>query len=325
MALPDCVLVAESSNGSWQAERTLTSTVPQCLAVDPASPERAWCGTFGQGLFVTEDAGRSWRNVGFDQVTAVALDRDAVYAGCEPSSLHRSDDGGSTWRECSAMRKLPSAPTWSFPPRPHTSHVRWITPDPVVDGRLFVCIEAGALLRSLDGGRTWEDRRDEGPFDTHTLLAHPSVPGLLYSAAGDGVMAHGRGFSVSKDAAQTWDRPDEGLDFNYLWGAAVDPADAAAVVVSGSRGPQQAHAPQGAESLIYRRRTNGSWEESREGLPEPAGTNAWVLAAGPSESGAFYAASNRGIYRSIDGAESWEQLPVPGMRGRANALVVCAA
>jgi hypothetical protein len=54
----------------------------------------------------------------------------AIYAGTEPSALFRSDDGGRTWRELRALLDLPSSPTWSFPPRPWTSHVRWIPPNP---------------------------------------------------------------------------------------------------------------------------------------------------------------------------------------------------
>jgi hypothetical protein len=41
------------------------------------------------------------------------------------------------------LRALPSANTWSFPPRPHTHHVRWIEADVSVAHRVFVAIEAG--------------------------------------------------------------------------------------------------------------------------------------------------------------------------------------
>src|SRR5213594_3487797 len=78
-----------------------------------------------------------------------------------------------TWGELPGLRSLPSARTWSFPPRPDTHHVRWIEPDPAVSGRVFVAIEAGALVRTLDGGQTWMDRVRGGPYDTHTAATHP--------------------------------------------------------------------------------------------------------------------------------------------------------
>src|SRR5437773_4016419 len=74
----------------------------------------------------------------------------------------------------------------SFPPRPQTHHVRWIEADVSVADRVFVAIEAGALVRTFDGGRIWRDRVRGGPYDTHTAMTHPFAPGRIYSAAGDG-------------------------------------------------------------------------------------------------------------------------------------------
>jgi hypothetical protein len=110
---------------------------------------------------------------------------------------------------------LKSSSSWSFPPRPWTHHVRWIEPDKNKKQYLFVAIEAGALVQSHDGGESWIDRVDTGPYDTHTLLTHKLAPKRLYSAAGDG-------YFESNDYGQSWIRPDEGLYHRYLFGMAVD-------------------------------------------------------------------------------------------------------
>jgi photosystem II stability/assembly factor-like uncharacterized protein len=325
MAVAGSLLVA-GRNGAWNVEERLAGSGAECVTLDPTRLGRVYCGGT-DGAFRSDDRGATWVPLGLSQVTAVAVDRaGTVFAGTEPSRLYRSDDAGASWRECEAMAALPSAPTWSFPPKPWTSHVRWITPDPVVDGRLFVCIEAGALLRSLDGGETWEDRRPDGPIDTHTLLAHPAAPGRLYSAAGDGLMAPGRGFSLSGDAAESWQHPDDGLEHHYLWGAAVDPDDPDSIVVSAARSPQQAHAGseahpgRDAQAFVYRSAGGGPWTRVSDGLPEPDGTNSWVLAA-PAP-GTVYAASNRGLYRSEDGGDSWRDEALPPFRGRVDGLAV---
>ena len=75
-----------------------------------------------------------------------------VYAGTDPSAVIRSDTGGDNWVELTGLRAPPSTDTWSFPPRPHTHHVRWIEADASVADRVFVAIEAGALVRTFDGG-----------------------------------------------------------------------------------------------------------------------------------------------------------------------------
>lgn len=332
VALDDGLLVVQGGNGRWEATPRMDETAPRCLAADPTHPERVWCGTAGGGAWRSDDAGVSWRTAGDAlpalDVSALAVSpgEEVVYAGIDPSAMWRSDDGGRHWEELPAMNRLPSAPTWSFPPRPDTSHVRWITLDPAAPDRLYVCIEAGALVRSTDGGRTWTDRVPDGPADTHTLAAHPDSPGRLYSAAGDGFGMPGRGYNESHDGGDTWARPDEGIERHYLFGLAVDPGDPETVVVSAADSPMTAHNPQVADSTVYRRSGGGPWHEVREGLPESKGSLRALLAANAEEPGVFYAASNRGLYRSADAGASWEPVlaPLPDRyRGQSpNAIAV---
>jgi photosystem II stability/assembly factor-like uncharacterized protein len=323
IAMADTLLVVRRQDGAWHGGRRLEGLPTQCVASDPLHPEIVYCGTFGSGLWRSVDAGANWRQVGADifrspQIMAVAVSgveqsgaNGVIYAGTEPSALYRSEDGGETWRELSELLALPSASTWSFPPRPYTSHVRAIGLDPNATRRLYVAIEAGALVRSFDGGHTWEDRQPDGPFDTHTLGLPSQLPGRIYSAAGDGFMRPGQGFVQSRDAGDTWERPDVGLEHHYLWGLAVDPGDPETLIVSAAHSPNQAHNPTAAESVIYRRAGSGiAWQRVQEGLPAESGTLASVLAANQAEPGVFYATNNHGLYRSADAGRSWERLDV---------------
>lgn len=328
IAMPDAFLVVRQQNGAWHGERMLEGEPAQCVAADPLRPEIVYCGTFGHGLWRSVDAGATWRQVGAGafrspQIMAVALsgveragEQGVIYVGTEPSALYRSEDRGETWRELTALLALPSAPTWSFPPRPSTSHVRAIGLDPNAAGRLYVAIEAGALVRSVDGGRTWEDRRPGGPFDTHTLGLPRQLPGRIYSAAGDGFLHPGHGFVESRDAGDTWERPGVGLEHHYLWGLAVDSGDPETLLVSAAHSPNQAHNPTAAESVIYRRARGSAWQRVAGGLPAERGMLGSVLAANPAEPGVFYAANNLGLYQSADAGRSWERLAVPWPEAR---------
>lgn len=337
VALDSALAVIHQRGDEWTVDVHLEGHSPQCVAVDPRHHEQLYCGTFDQGLWKSTDAGASWQHIddGITQgqvmaVAVSAVDQEGgygvVYAGTEPSALFRSEDGGRSWQELASLRQLPSAPTWSFPPRPWTSHVRWITPDPLVAGRIYAAIEAGALVRSRDRGQTWEDRRPDGPFDTHTLVMPRLAPNRLYSAAGDGFMRPGNGFVQSDDGGDTWYRPDAGLNHHYLWSVAADPADPETLVISAAPGPQQAHNPASAESALYRRVGSNPWQQVSEGLPSTRGMLASVLATNEAEPGVFFAANNHGLFRSTDAGVSWENLSIPwptGMQlGRAHALLV---
>lgn len=335
-ALETALAVIQSENDGWNVKLHLLDTQPHCIAVDPAHPQIVYCGTFDRGAWVSNDAGASWRQIeggiAGQQVTSIAvsiLERGAaqnvVYVGSEPSAMFRSEDGGKTWEELVSLKQLPSAPSWSFPPKPYTSHVRWITPDPLVEGRLFAAIEAGALIRSHDGGHTWEDRQPDGPLDTHTLVMHPKAPNHLYSAAGDGFINPGGGFLESPDGGDSWLRPDEGLKHHYLWSVAVDAADPTIQVISAASSPMAAHNPAQAASALYRRAGNGPWQQLSEGLPPERGRQASVLATHAAEPGSFYAASNQGIYRSRDAGLTWEQLPLRWPDGRVPGRIAALA
>ena len=296
----------------WSVEDHLQGRSPECVAVDPHHPSRVYCGTWGHGLWRSDDAGRIWQPVGqgisHAEITAVAVspaDRGVVYAGTEPSAVFRSDDGGETWNELPGLQMLPSASTWSFPPRPHTHHVRWIEPDAVVAGRVFVAIEAGALIRTLDGGRTWLDRVRGGPYDTHTAATHRLAPGRVYSAAGDG-------YFESDDAGDHWTPRVDGLWHRYVVGIAVDPADPDTTIVSAADGPCVAYRSGNAEAHVYRKTTPRPWGPAMEGLPDARGTTVSRFATHPDERGVVYAANNRGVYRSADAGRAWKALDIPG-------------
>lgn len=169
---------------------------------------------------------------------------------------------------------------------------------------MFVAIEAGAFVRTLDGGLTWLDRVAGGPIDTHTAATHRMAQGRVYSAAGDG-------YFESDDAGESWSRHVEGLPHRYLIGVAVDPADPDAVVVSAASGPYVAYSPRRAEAYVYRKAARGSFQPAMEGLPDAGGTVASRFATHPGEPGVIYAANNHGIFRTADAGRTWKALQIP--------------
>ena len=301
------VLLVSPSEG--ELEERLGGHDLECLAVHPEAPERVVVGTFDSGLFYSNDGGETFRGVGestleSESVTALAVDPNdpsLLWAGTEPSAVYRSTDGGESWALRPGIAELPSAGEWYFPPRPHTHHVRWIEPDPHDADRLYVGIEAGALVRTDDGGETWLDRPEGARLDNHSMATHPGAPGRVYAAAGDG-------YAESTDGGETWRYPQSGLEHRYCWSVAVAPADPDAVVLSSASGPRAAHSPPDATSYVYRRTSDG-WQRSMDGLPGPDGLARAVLEV--DSEGRFHALTNRGLFTSTDGGRTWRDSGLP--------------
>jgi photosystem II stability/assembly factor-like uncharacterized protein len=232
-------------------------------------------------------------------VTASPVDRDVVWVGTEPSEVWRSGNAGSKWEQTSRLEALSSSSEWSFPPRPETHHVRWIACHPLEPERLWVAIEAGALISTMDGGRTWRDRVPGGPWDTHELAIHRKAPDTLRVSAGDG-------YFESYDAGATWRSPTAGLEVGYLRSVAIDPEQPEVVVVSASSGPYSAYVAGRSDGRLYRRLTRERWERVREGWPEPPSTIAPLLCAG-ARAGEMWAADERGVHRSDDDGKGWRR------------------
>src|SRR5919107_3936384 len=315
--LQDSLLLLESSKMGWKTHECLKGTHPQSIAFEPLNLNRAYCGTFGDGLWKTDDGGQTWNSIGkiaisspdVMSVSVSPMERgndefNEVYVGTEPSALYRSNDGGKSWEKMSTLKNLGSSTSWSFPPRPWTNHVRWIESDKNNPGYVFVAIEAGALVQSHDGGRTWIDRVEQGPYDTHTLSTHQKGPKRLYSAAGDG-------YFESFDYGESWNKPTAGLRHHYLYGLAVDSGDPQIVIVSASMGPGTAYSVEDAESFVYRRDEDGEkWKAISDGLPEARGTTITILASNPKTEGEFYAVNNHGVFFSVDSGVAWRELDI---------------
>jgi hypothetical protein len=292
---------------SWETRVSLSKSKAQCLAHDPIHPEITYIGTHGNGLWKSQDAGENWKDVNLPakDIFSVAISPvdGSVYAGCEPSMLFRSRDDGKTWEELSALRELPSAPTWSFPPRPWTSHVRWVAPSPHDADTLLAGIELGGLMLSQDGGVTWLDHRPGAQRDVHALAWHPTVPGRAYQAGGGGA-------AWSKDNGVTWQPADTGRDRHYTWALAIHPMDPDCWFLSASTGPRAAHGSQDAQGFIYRWRGDGPWQALAGGLPQPLKSMPYALAM--HQSRVYAGLSNGQIWTSEDEGDHWQRLEMSG-------------
>lgn len=298
---------------SWELVENKVDHIFLCLTADPEKQGRLYAGTFEDGLWLSDDSGKTWRQAGegiaHESILSVTVsptevinDLSVVWVGTEPSGLFRSEDGGKTWMDYPSLLNLPSEPTWSFPPRPYTHHVRYIQPDLHHENKIYVGIELGGVMKSVDQGKTWEDRKPGSQFDCHTITMNKHAKGRIYEAAGGG-------YAESVDGGKTWETINDGLEpYTYLVDIAVDPANHNTIVASAAKNARTAYQPSRASTVLVRRENNQPWEVISEGLPEAEGSAVFQLLSHDMEPGFFYAVNNIGLFISKDAGKSWEQI-----------------
>ncbi len=231
-----------------------------------------------------------------------------MYAGTEPSNLYRSEDGGKTWQLLPELRRLPSEPRWSFPPRPWTHHVRTIALHPTDPDSLFVGIELGGVMRSADGGRTWIDHNPEAHSDAHQLVTHPLAPERVYEVAGQGI-------AVSPDRGESWRRLDGGSRPALRVGDRGRPGRPGSLVRVGQPLPVAAHGHGDGQARLLRSRGDGwsridTWGDERALRRMP-----YALAALPGQPGRLLVGLRGGSMLVTDDAgETWSLLE-PALSG----------
>ena len=155
----------ETPDSSWAlTDCSLTDRHVGALLFEPVSDKLFAGAHLDGGLWVSDDgAGARWRQVtcGLDRPHIYSLaarrigDAVTIFAGTQPAALYRSDDFGDTWIELASLREVPGTDKWSFPPPPHIAHVKSTVFHPDQPTTIFALVEQGALLKSVDDGRSW--------------------------------------------------------------------------------------------------------------------------------------------------------------------------
>jgi hypothetical protein len=140
-----------------------------------------FAGTRGFRVLRSDDGGFSWQYSGLDQaiVTAITVspgESETVYAGARPTKVFVSRNGGAVWSEVTRFRHIRSRWFWISPATPpFTACDQAIALSPADPQKMVVGIEAGAVVRSHDGGETWSDHRRGALRDYHSLAGSDGI------------------------------------------------------------------------------------------------------------------------------------------------------
>ena len=198
-----------------------------------SQPMTYYAGYTGGGLWKTEDAGLSWRNVsdGFfktSSIGAIAVaesDPNVIYVGTgehavrgQSSSfgdgVYKSTDAGRTWTRIGLEKTKQIANIRIHPKNPDVVYV-------AAQGERWVGTPDRGIYRSTDGGKTWALvlKGENATSGASSLAMDPTNPRMLYAAFWDHqrlpwtVRSGGPGSGIwkSTDGGDTWTRLTEGL------------------------------------------------------------------------------------------------------------------
>jgi photosystem II stability/assembly factor-like uncharacterized protein len=319
------VVALRSEDGrSWKVENHGLQdwSVPE-VAVLPSAPNRVFAGTRGDGVWSSEDSGKSWKKpcygkLGPGKVRCLTFDpKDSrlLYAGGEPIELYASDDFAKSWKRLDSVRKVPWVEKVDYPVATVEPHLRDIAVDPKDPKKIYIALQVGYMLKSTDGGASWKLLDKELDADVHTIVIHPHDTDTIYIATGGHDCRQGRvkgkALYMSKDGGETWSPIAMDFSQEYSVPLAMHPKDPNILYSTLAHGqPSQWRRPSGAESVMVRTKDGGkSWERLDGQLSEISKNFAEAIAIDPSDPKRLYAALRSGdLFASTDGGDSWTKL-----------------
>jgi photosystem II stability/assembly factor-like uncharacterized protein len=295
------VFRSDDGGATW-APATEGITDPVILSL-AAGPRAVYAGTFAKlqpgGVFRSLDHGATWEpsqrglsTVLVQEIAFDPVDPDVLYASAGQLGVFKSTDGGVSW----------SVLDLGLPPG-SVIDISSLVIDPARPSRIYAaCRVNGPLLRSDDGGATWQTF-DNPLLIFEDLILDPDTPGALWAVGWGGLYR-------SEDEGATWTRqllqPEEAFQ---LYDIQADPRDPRILYVSGAAlfGARLAE----ARPRIFRSADGGqTWERRDAGFTDGQVID---LVLDPLDAATLYASANGTLYRSRDAGLSWN--PLPGLQG----------
>ena len=320
------IYVGTASGGLWKTTNGGATWTPLMdregsysigwVTLDPKNPNVVWVGTgernsqrsvaYGDGVYKSEDGGRSWKNVGLknsEHIGRIVIhpeNSNIVYVAAQgplwspggDRGLYKTTDGGKTWDQVLRISDNTGVSDVVLDPR---------NPDVIVATayqrrrHFFTLINGGpesAIHRSTDGGKTWTKVNTGLPNEElgRIGVAISAVnPDVLYAIV-ESANRRG-GIFRSTDNGVTWERR---MDYNqgspmYYGDIFPDPVDVDRVYVP---------------DVIFQVSDDGG--RSLRALGQRAmHVDNHIIWVDPNNTQHMLVGNDGGLYRSFDGGGTW--------------------
>lgn len=295
--------IIKTTNGGadWQKSNTIknnkTSSLNSLnimrLVFDPQNREILYAATYTGGLFKSEDSGGSWTKI-LSKITVYDVvvhptDSKIIYAtGIYGTSgkVLKTTDGGKSWEEI-------------YNEQSQQNPVRTIAVNPQSPNQIMIGLESGDIIKSADSGISWKfvdtfKSRTQRMYWQFGSLYVLSKQYGLFKTSDFGVTFQNLTVSLTKITdIKNWNlmqQMDNVTNFNQFFVDVYSP------------------------NLIYLTSEQGLYKTLDEGLNwqkiilpiKSNETNVRAIAIAKSNSNIIYASVGNTIYKSVDGAQTFQ-------------------
>ena len=218
----DGIYVSRNGGATWKKMGLEKSEHISRIVIDPRDSKVMWVAVQGplwskggeRGLYKSTDGGATWTKklgggewTGVNDVVADPRNPDVLYAsthqhhrnvaallnGGPESGIHKSTDGGETWREVTKGLPEEDMGRIGLAVCPHAPDTVYAT--------IELAHRKGGFWRSTTAGESWEKRNDivagaTGPHYYQEIFACPHQPGRVYMMD--------MKLRVTEDGGKTW-------------------------------------------------------------------------------------------------------------------------
>ena len=326
VATDEGVVTLKSADGHhWKQEHHGLKDwqIPE-VVVSPNAPNKVFAGTRGDGVWVSEDFGASWKKPCYGRrgpgkvrcLTFDPHDANTLYAGTEPIDVFISRDEAKNWERLDSVWNIPWVSTVTYPVAAVEPHVRDITIDPKDPKTMYVALQVGYMLKTTDGGKNWELLNKNLDCDVHTIVLHPEDSNKIFIATGGhdcrAGKAPGRALYSSGDGGKTWAPMAMEFKEEYSVPLTIHPKKhnvLYSAVANGQPG-QWRKRNSGAEAFLIQSTDSGqSWKKLDGAISQANRSFVESFAFDPANADCMYAAQRNGdLFGSDDSGVNWSKL-----------------